>query len=374
MPSVDEPTVERLGLEQSNTSVLIGEDMILKALRRLQPGIHPEVEIGRFLTDVAGFRNAPPLLGSVEMVDAGGEPTAIAVLQGFVRNQGDGWSFTLDYLDRVLGQLEMVPTSIEVNQEDLHAMFRALSQTLGTRIGELHQAFALAVDDPAFRPESVTESDVATWKSLIRQQAAQAQAALQRVFETGTIGADVRFDVETLLGRWAEVDRTIEAALPTVPQVKKTRLHGDMHLGQVVVVRDDFYILDFEGEPLRSMDQRRAKHSPLRDVAGMLRSFSYVARTALQQRGNHRPEMRRQLDRAIDEWERQMIGAFIESYRAAAAGCPSIPVDDATFQRLLHLFLLEKALYEICYEATNRPDWIAIPLYGVLRLLSQRAP
>jgi maltose alpha-D-glucosyltransferase/alpha-amylase len=374
MPAFGEPTVERLGREQSNTSVLIGEDMILKALRRLQPGIHPEVEIGRFLTDVAGFSNTPPMLGSVEMIDARGEPTAIAVLQGFVRNQGDGWSFALDYLDRVLGQLEMVPTSIEVNKEDLHAMFRALSQTLGTRIGELHQAFALAVDDPAFRPESVTESDVATWKSLIRQQAAQAQAALQRVFETGTIGADVRFDVETLLGRWAEVDRTIEAALPTVPQVKKTRLHGDMHLGQVVVVRDDFYILDFEGEPLRSMDQRRAKHSPLRDVAGMLRSFSYVARTALQQRGNHRPEMRRQLDRAIDEWERQMIGAFIESYRAAAAGCPSIPVDDATFQRLLHLFLLEKALYEICYEATNRPDWIAIPLYGVLRLLSQRAP
>jgi maltose alpha-D-glucosyltransferase/alpha-amylase len=122
------------------------------------------------------------------------------------------------------------------------------------------------------------------------------------------------------------------------------------------------------------MAERRAKHSPLRDVAGMVRSFSYAARTALQQRGNHRPEMRDQLVRAIGEWERQMIGAFVKNYRAAAAGCPSIPADDATFQCMLDLFLLEKALYEIRYEATNRPDWISIPLYGVLRLLSQRAP
>ncbi len=371
-PAVDEPMVERLGGEQSNTSVLIGEDTILKALRRLQPGIHPEVEIGRYLTDVAGFKNTPPLLGSVEMIDADGKPTAIAVLQGFVRNQGDGWWFTLDYLDRVLGQLEMVPTSIEVDVEDLHAMFRGLAQTLGTRIGELHQAFALPVEDPAFRPEPVTESDIATWKTLIRQQAGQAETALRRVFETGTLAADTRFDLETLLGRWAEIDKTIESALPHVPEINKTRLHGDMHLGQVVVVRDDFYILDFEGEPLRNIEERRAKHSPLRDVAGMLRSFSYAAKTALQQRGNQRPEKRKQLARGIDEWERQISRAFLDSYRAAVVGCSSIPADDATFQRLLDLFLLEKALYEVCYEAANRPEWIAIPMYGVLRLLSQR--
>ena len=293
--------------------MLIGEDMILKALRRLQPGIHPEVEIGRYLTDVAGFKNTPPLLGSVEMIDADGEPTAIAVLQGFVRNQGDGWSFALDYLDRVLGQLEMVPTSIEVDVEDLHAMFRALSQTLGTRIGELHQAFALPVEDPAFRPEPVTESDVATWKALIRQQAAQAQTALRRIFETGTLGGGCalrRRDAAGPLGRGRQ-ERS-RRRCRRFREIDKTRLHGDMHLGQVVVVRDDFYILDFEGEPLRSMEERRAKHSPLRDVAGMVRSFSYAAKTALQQRGNQRPEKRKQLARGIDEWERQMIGAFLE--------------------------------------------------------------
>ena len=373
LPPVEEPPVERLGREQSNTSVLVGEDMILKALRRLHPGLHPEVEVGRYLTDVARFKNTPPLLGSVEMIDADGEPTAIAVLQGFVRNQGDGWTFALDYLNRVLGQLEMVPTSIDFDVEDLHAMFRALSQTLGTRIGELHHAFALPVGDPAFRPEPVTEADVLTWKELIRRLAAQAQTALRRIFDGGTLGADARFDVETLLGRWAEVDRTIEAALPQVPQISKTRLHGDMHLGQVVVVRDDFYILDFEGEPLRNMEERRAKHSPLRDVAGMVRSFSYAARTALQQRGNERPEKRKQLTRGVNEWERQMIDAFVSSYRAAAAGCSSVPADDVTFRRLLDLFLLEKALYEISYEAANRPDWITIPVYGVLRLVMQRA-
>ena len=159
-----------------------------------------------------------------------------------MRNQGDGWSFALDYLDRVLGQLEMVPISIEVDVEDLHAMFRGLSQTLGTRIGELHQAFALPVEDPAFQPEPVTETDVLAWKASVGLQAAQAHAALQRVFETGTLSPDARFDVETLLSRWAEVDKTIEAALPNIPEINKTRLHGDMHLGQVVVVRDDFHI------------------------------------------------------------------------------------------------------------------------------------
>ena len=179
------------------------------------------------------------MLGSVEMIDAKGEPTAMFVLQGFVRNQGDGWSFALDYLDRVLGQLEMVPISIEVDVEDLHAMFRGLSQTLGTRIGELHQAFALPVEDPAFQPEPVTESD-ACLEGVGWPAGGPGARGASAGFRDGYAFSDARFDVETLLGRWAEVDKTIEAALPNIPEINKTRLHGDMHLGQVVVVRDDF--------------------------------------------------------------------------------------------------------------------------------------
>ena len=146
--------------------------------------------------------------------------------------------------------------------------------------------------------------------------------------------------------------------------VLKTRLHGDLHLGQVVVVRDDFFILDFEGEPMKTMDQRRAKQSPLRDVAGMIRSFNYAAHTAAMQR-TRRPEKEEELRKTLADWEARVVQRFLAGYRTAVAGCPSVPVDEAAFTALVNLFTLEKALYEVVYEATNRPDWLSIPAQGV---------
>ncbi len=365
----DELEVDRLGREQSNTSLLVAGTMIFKAFRRLQPGINPEIEIGRFLTDVAGFKNTPPLLGSVELIDSAGQPTALAVLQGFVRNQGDGWDFTLDYLERVLGQLEFLPAGVEVDFEELHAVYLALAETLGARIAELHQAFALDTDDPAFQPESVSGDDLAQWGQQIRDQALVAAEALRRALEAGKLSDDDRYVVESLLGRWDYVDRAVDAFLPVSLDALKTRLHGDLHLGQVVVVRDDFYLLDFEGEPLKSMDQRRAKQSPLRDVAGMIRSFDYAAHTALLQR-SVRPEKEDELRQAVSDWEDRVIEKFIAGYRRRIEGCRSVPVDRTTFDSLVNLFTLEKALYEIVYEATNRPDWISIPAQGVQRVLA----
>jgi len=370
--AVREMSVERLGREQSNTSVLIGGDVILKAFRRIQPGIHPEVEIGRFLTEVAGFSNAPPLLGSVELQDAAGEPTALAVLQGFVRNQGDGWGFTLDYLDRLMNQIELAHSETEPDLADLHVMFEALSETLGRRIAELHKAFSLPVDDEAFRPEPVVPADVEAWCDGVAEQAHGAEQALRRALAAG-LPEDVHHDVDALLGRWAEVEaacgRLRGQPCPTV----KTRIHGDLHLGQVVVVREDFFILDFEGEPLRPMTQRRAKQSPLKDVAGMLRSFEYAASAALQRRLEVAPGVADRLRRGLASWQRAASQRFLGGYRSAVAGCASIPPDDAEFIRLLDLFLLEKVLYEIRYEAANRPDWLAIPVKGALRLLSATA-
>jgi maltose alpha-D-glucosyltransferase / alpha-amylase len=361
--------VERLGREQSNTSVLIGDNMIFKALRRIEPGIHPELEIGRFLTDVASFTNAPPLLGSVELRDEGGQPTALGVLQGFVRNQGDGWSFTLDYLERVLSQLEFLPQDIEPDHAEVHIVYLALAGTLGQRIGELHQAFALPVEDPAFQPEPADGRSVGRWSDALLEQAEAALIILERTLAAGD-GPEMRTDIERLLDAWPTITDAALQMRGGFEGVVNTRIHGDLHLGQVVVVREDFYILDFEGEPLRSMAERRTKQSPLKDVAGMLRSFDYAAHTAAHSRPEVRPEVGERLLRAIDQWRRMTVERFIAGYRQAVAGCASVPVDDETFDRLLNLFLLEKVLYEIRYEATNRPDWLPIPVGGAVRLLA----
>jgi maltose alpha-D-glucosyltransferase/alpha-amylase len=368
---IDALPVERLGREQSNTSVKIGDDIILKALRRLEPGVHPEVEIGRFLTDVAGFTNAPPLLGSVEIVDDKGVPTALAILQGFVRNQGDGWGFTLDYLDRVVSQLEFLPTGVEVDHVDLHTMYVTLADTLGRRVAEMHQAFALPVDDEAFRPEAATDADADNWVDGVLAQAAGAAEALDRARAAGTLSDEARFDVESLLARWTEIDAVADRFRGRALPVVKTRLHGDLHLGQVVVVRDDFYILDFEGEPMRPMGERRAKQCPLKDVAGMLRSFDYAAFAGVHQRREIRADVTEMLRDSMEIWQKLVCNTFLSAYREATAGCPSVPDDPALFKDLLDVFLLEKALYEIRYEATNRPDWLPLPVQGTLNLLSR---
>ena len=365
--------VERLGREQSNTSVLIGEDVIFKALRRVESGVHPELEIGRFLTDVASFNNAPPLLGSVEMRDAEGRPTAIGVLQGFVRNQGDGWGFTLDYLDRVLGQLEFLPADVHPERKELHVMYLALAETLGRRIGDLHRAFAMPVEDPAFRPEPADPADAESWTASVLVQADGARTALDRALagELPTeLPAELRIDIEHLLDAWPQITVVTSEMRAHVHGALKTRVHGDLHLGQVVIVREDFYILDFEGEPMRPMAERRIKQSPLKDVAGMLRSFDYAAHAALLSHPDVRAPVRERLQHEMEAWRKLTIERFVAGYRQATEGCASVPTDDVTFERLLDLFLLEKVLYEIRYEAANRPDWLTIPVTGAIRLLA----
>ena len=363
-------TIDRLGREQSNTSMLIGEQMILKVFRRLEPGVHPELEIGRFLTDVAGFGNVPPLLGSVELVGVDGQPTALAVLQKFVRNQGDGWGYALDYLDRVLGELEIRPAGDRV-EEEVHLPFLSLVETLGTRVAEMHRAFALPVDDPAFAPEPANADDLAAWGDQVRLQACSAHEALSRTLAGGNLPGEAGDLALRVLRQWQRIDGLIDKALPKRLKVMKTRLHGDFHLGQVVVVKNDFHILDFEGEPARPLSERRAKHAPLRDVAGMVRSFDYAGWAALNDRVLSRPQSAGTIAAAVETWKAACIVRFLKGYRQAIGDCPSVPSKMKDFDRLLDLFVLDKALYEICYEAANRPDWLPIPLEGVARLIGE---
>jgi maltose alpha-D-glucosyltransferase/alpha-amylase len=366
----EEMEIHRLVKEQSNTSMIAEDLMVLKAYRRLQPGIHPELEVGRYLTEVAGYANTPPLLGALEYFDAGGMPTALAILQGFVRNQGDGWNFTLGYLDRFLEEVPLLPPEALEERNDRHGFYLALARTLGVRTAELHRAFAVKTRDRAFAPEPVGARDIARWSRLVRKQADRAHAALRKARKK--LPEDLKGDAEGLLKRWDRVTARIEALVPQRVDAMKTRHHGDFHLGQVIVAEHDFYIIDFEGEPARPLAERRAKHSPLRDVAGMLRSFNYAAWAALLHPAEAWHEGLEPLLPWAMDWEKQASEAFMEGYRKAVGDCPSYPADPATARKLIDLFTLEKALYEVCYEAANRPDWLRIPLQGVARLVKQR--
>ena len=363
----------RLDVEQSNTSLLVDDRIVVKIYRRLQPGIHPEIEIGRFLTDVAGYSNAPRVLGSVELIDADGGITAIAVIQEFVRNQGDGWTLTLNHLDRVLDEMDLMGLAEGETFDEAahHEGYWLQMEALARCVGKLHCAFAGDLIDPAFAPEAITADDIAAWTGHITDLAAKARSALDRAIAAGNLSDEANTIGTRLLDNWAAIERQCVVPVTALAEVAKTRIHGDLHLGQVVVAAADFYILDFEGEPMHGLERRRAKASPLRDVAGMVRSFDYAGNATLNKRrsqaaaGDGAAAERA----AIAKWRTTTTARFLAAYREAVAGCPSVPQDDDAFRAALDAFVLEKALYEICYEAANRPDWLAIPLAGVGRLL-----
>ena len=362
--------VRRIGVEQSNSSVIVGDKGVLKLYRRLIAGPHPELEMSRFLSLTAGYANTPPFLGAIEHVAADGTTTALGVLHGFLFNQGDGWAYTLDYLDRMLEDSALQQAEAP-GADELYPVYLVQAATLGRRTAELHQALAIDTDDPAFRPEPIRPEDMKAWRNSIR---AQVEITL-RIVESraAALPEEAREQAHALLARRDEVLARIEALAGRPVQAAKTRLHGDFHLGQVLVVKDDFYILDFEGEPARPLEERRAKMTPLKDVAGMLRSFDYAAWASLR----HLAERQRDLaERALPDalaWRDMASAAFLDAYREAIAGAASWPEDPDEAARLIELFLLEKAFYEIRYEAANRPSWLGIPVRGVLAMLDAAA-
>ena len=346
--------IERTSAEQSNTSVRIG-GMMLKGLRRLEPGIHPELEIGRFLTEMAGFRNAPALLGSVELVGpTGSVPTALCVLQALIPNQGDGWQYVIELLKII--------TNDHGDSATAEQRLFSLAQCLGKRTAELHHAFALDSEDVAFAPEPFQPNHLGDWTRDIRSSAGVILDAL--------IQAGPRLDhaaqrlADRLLCRRQDLLMQIDALMPAKVDAKRTRIHGDYHLGQVLIARDDVFIIDFEGEPMRPLTERRGKHLPLRDVAGMLRSFQYAAASVMRGVPADEDAVAR-----LQACAGRMSTGFLETYAKAIRGCPSFPAGLAQATDLLRLFVIEKALYEIGYELANRPDWAGIPLAGVLAIV-----
>ncbi|HEX6708904.1 MAG TPA: maltose alpha-D-glucosyltransferase [Rubrobacter sp.] len=374
---VSELSVRRAEVEQSNSSVILGERLIMKAYRRLQKGTNPDLEIGRYLTEEVRFENTPPLAGAVEYDGPDGETTTLGLLQGFVENQGDGWSYVLDYLERYLEDRLVTSWSPE-GEEDTDdeeerkaedAFFVSLVRTLGLRTGELHAAFAAPTDDAAFAPEPASPDEVAGWAEGILAESRRTLDMLKR--RRGRLPEEAGPDADRLLSLRRELTRRIKDVSKEGFGVVKTRHHGDYHLGQVLVVGNDFQIIDFEGEPARPLDERRRKHSPLRDVAGMLRSFNYAIRSALMNLVADRAEPLERLEPWVRLWEERTRQAFLEGYVEGARDAASYPDDEEHARALIELFTLEKALYEIRYELDNRPDWVVIPIRGVLDLLNE---
>ncbi|MFH1724315.1 MAG: maltose alpha-D-glucosyltransferase [Elusimicrobiota bacterium] len=382
---------ELLGAEQSNTSIVFGDRFIMKIIRRLERGVSPELEIGRFLARKGGFPHAAPLAGWLEYQEDG-RTASVAVLQGAVKNAGDAWRFSLDalgqYFERVLASFSEserpgpqsppeparpLPDALfaEAPTEATALIGPYLDEAvlLGRRTAEMHVALSSG-DDEAFMPEPFTDF---FRKSVYHGMVSQASEALRILRQRlRTIPEDIRGDAVRVAGmerairnRFREIrDRRITAML--------TRCHGDYHLGQVLRSGNDFVIIDFEGEPARSVTTRRLKRSPLKDVAGMLRSFDYAAYAALTagvEGAVIRPEDAGHLMTWARFWSDRVGAAFLSAYREAAGGGSFLPKDLAEFKTLLDLHLLEKAFYELRYEINNRPAWAHIPVRGILRLM-----
>ena len=368
-------SVRRSSVEQSNTSIVLGEKLVLKIFRRIQRGTNPDLEVGRFLTEVAGFKNTPPLAGAVEYRGRGTEPTTLGILQGFVPNQGDGWSYVLDRLAIYLEDRRASPwlpdTDDNEEEEPADIFFLGLMRALGYRTGELHKAFATPTEDPDFAAEIVSREEFRGWADGVREEAKETIKLLKK----GRDGLPeaVRPVADELVERRKEISDRVKAIGEMDIEAIKTRHHGDYHLGQVLVSNNDFQIIDFEGEPARPLAERRRKHSPLRDVAGMLRSFNYAAYSALQNATAERMDNYEDLREWAREWELNTRAAFLDGYEGGADGCASYPEDPEHLNALVDLFTLEKALYEIRYEIDNRPDWVGIPIRGILELLDAGA-
>jgi maltose alpha-D-glucosyltransferase/alpha-amylase len=367
--------------EQSNTSLIFDELAILKLFRKLAPGESPDVEMTRFLTETAHFQHIPAYLGDLHQAS---DRTTFAFLQTFARNEGDGWAWTLEELGRYYESVAGSPApsagepaTLEFTHEILpeageHAgIYLDAAHLLGKRTAQLHLALATQTNDFAFQAEPFTREDLAMERERIDQQVTLALGTLERtlVISERELSPDTLKQAQELLARRGSVkERLAELSGDPAQFGQRIRIHGDLHLGQLLRAHTDFLFVDFEGEPARSLEERRRKQSPLRDVAGMLRSFSYAARAALGRRIQRRPEHSSTLEPWATLWERSVSGEFLRGYRDTM-GNSALLASVEKADVLLRALLLEKACYELAYELNNRPTWLHIPLAGVRELL-----
>ncbi|MGO8719826.1 MAG: maltose alpha-D-glucosyltransferase [Acidobacteriaceae bacterium] len=378
----------RSSAEQSNTSILFGDRLMMKLFRHPEPGLNPDCEIGRYLTEETRFKNIPPFGGSIEYTNQADAPTTLCMLQGLVANQGDGWQWMLEELERYYENYaqEIIPpdeldrlvatTSAPLGVARCSAFAREhagvaldAAAVLGRRTAEMHAALASPKTNAAFAPEPLSKEYFDNLQASINAQAAHAYDLLRKTM-AGLADDTVEIAALLLSHRTRILDGLGASSIGSIDG-QRTRIHGDYHLGQVLRVKTDFVILDFEGEPARSLEVRRMKHSPLKDVAGMLRSFNYAAWAALMRYSSRRPEDQSRLEPWARLWDQSTTAEFLHAYMETMAGSRLIPANPSAQWSLLNLYLLEKAFYELVYELNSRPNWVKIPLMGVTALLRQ---
>ena len=376
-------------VEQSNTSILYRNRLIMKLFRRLQTGENPDTEISRFLAEVAHFPRMAPFLGEIRTAPRTGEPTTLAMLQGLVENEGDGWAWTLEELGRFYESVATCPPPNDLGQpasfvkntptpheaEEHAGFYLDAAGVLGRRTGEMHLALATPTDNPAFAAESYTAADIAQDAARVTAQIATALDALKRGMSRLPDAASdhVLDDAARLLARRRDLLTATDhfASGDPAGYGQRIRIHGDYHLGQILRAKNDFVILDFEGEPARTLDERRRKQSPIKDVAGMLRSFSYAAFAGLQRFAQRRPDDARNMEPWAQLWGNAVACSFLAGYQQSLAQAPHLLPAGQIAQTMLRIALVEKALYELQYELNNRPEWVRIPLAGILAPLDQ---
>jgi maltose alpha-D-glucosyltransferase/alpha-amylase len=344
------------GAEQTNTTLLVGHQAVIKLFRHLTAGVHPEGEMSRTLTE-RGFSGSPNLLGDIVRVDADGLEYTLAVVQEFVDNQGDGWAWTLRQLERIV---EEGATPFGRDEASVFDPYTSFARTLGRRLGEMHAVLAQPTNNPDFAPQVTTAEDAETWRAQTHGELDHAMSILRN--QTGMDEADAAL-AAGLIDSHARLAARLHELARGAEGSQQTRIHGDLHLGQVLVTGGDVQIIDFEGEPKKPLALRRAKASPLRDVAGLIRSFDYAAAQVSRNRTNAGTEGEARASDLLQRFRLDATSALLAGY-AEGAGNALPPIDTG----LLDVFTIEKAAYEIGYEVANRPTWLAVPLRGLAEL------
>jgi len=385
------PEPKVMKAEQSNTSIMFGDRFIMKLFRKLEDGMNPDIEVGRFLTEVARFPHTPPLAGWVDYRVGRGHARNLAILQGFVANQGDAWQFTLGVLERYFehaatrSELPTIPDKHLVELADqaeadplateMIGAYLEAAHMIGRRVAELHLALLADQSDPDFAPENYS----ALYQRSVYQSMRNLFGRVMRLLASRmrAIPKETQPGAQALLDHRELISERFDSFLKHRLSVSRQRTHGDLHLGQMLFTGKDFVIIDFEGEPARPLTERRRKRSALRDVGGMLRSFDYAALSEM----SHQLQIGAlgKADFATLEpwarfWQTWCSWAFLRGYFETAAGSSIMPKTREELRVLLDAFVLEKAVYELGYELDNRPSWVFVPIHGISLIAGIAAP
>jgi maltose alpha-D-glucosyltransferase/alpha-amylase len=369
--------------------VNLGDRLLLKLFRKAEPGLNPDLELGRYLTEKTEFRRVPLLAGGLELRIRHQEPITLGVLHQFLPSEGDAWTFTLNALNRFLERAVVSPTAPSEAElmpvplpelarldppailEEMAGGYLPQARLLGRRTAEFHLALAADREDPAFAPEAFTGLYRRSIYQSLRANARTTFDLLRR--RLSTLPETVREEARKVTALEDHLLRQARAVMDRKIPMARFRIHGDYHLGQVLYTGKDFVIVDLEGEPSRSISERRFKRSPLRDLAGMIRSFEYAAAYAVR----HGPMRIDDIPALLPWarlWQRWASASFLRGYFEASGDATYLPKGADAFSAMLEFYLLDKAIYELRYELNNRPEWVPIPLEGVRRLLETDLP